>query len=243
MMRFYLTTYFLVTGARDTDLVTTSQVWEGTGAARIRTTVTRTRSWTLRARAVPSLTTWTQAGTETGAARRAGARRTRWPRRPCPRYRGVSTTQAGQHIRHSPVWPAARDRPKASPQRPLLASTKLHRSSGDLTRYDRPCPRPPPTPWTLSPRSPSRSPSPAYRATSSSCPPRRPRSRRLEVRCSVSGAPRDLNIFSQQEPGVPRVTMIWVMSSQTFLEEKIGNIFFHRWDKMECCAECFSVSS
>ena len=54
MMRFYLTTYFLVAGARDTDLVMTSQVWEETGAALILMTATRTRSWILRVQAVLS---------------------------------------------------------------------------------------------------------------------------------------------------------------------------------------------
>lgn len=196
MIRFYLTTYFLVTGARDTDLVTTSLAWAGTGGALILTTLTLTLSWTLRARAAPSQTRWTPAGTGTGAERRAAARRTRWPRPRCPRCLGpgASTTQAGPHTRPSPVWPAARARPAPRVSRPLSASTKLHRSSGDLTRSAPLCPRRPPTPWTRSPRSPSRSPSLVSRATSSSCQPRRPLSRRLEVRCSVSGVPRDLNI-------------------------------------------------
>ena len=54
MMRFYLTTYFLIAGARDTDLVMTSQVWEETGAALILMTATQTLSWILRVQAVPS---------------------------------------------------------------------------------------------------------------------------------------------------------------------------------------------
>ena len=56
MIRFYLTTYFLVAGARDTDLVTTSLAWVETGGALILTTLTLTLSWTLRARAAPSQT-------------------------------------------------------------------------------------------------------------------------------------------------------------------------------------------
>ena len=54
MMRFYLTTYFLIAGARDTDLVMTSQVWEETGAAQILMTATQTLSWILRVQAVLS---------------------------------------------------------------------------------------------------------------------------------------------------------------------------------------------
>merc|ERR1711994_347413 len=70
-------------------------------------------------------------------------------------------------------------------------STKLHHSSGALTRRGRR--RCPPTPWTPSPFPPHWS--PPSPPNSSSCPPMRTPPR---GRCSDSGAPRDPTILVSQ---------------------------------------------